>query len=273
MRLLGCFVIAAFAMTGCVIPDITARHGAETLDRIEPGATSREDVIFLIGLPKSTGRNGSVFFYRWELSGAVALIPAPPIVFPIGYVSFQILRVDFDGSGIVSDVRSRQETLNIPFDFVKDVGYSLASEAEDREAKRFLGSPDACTVYIYVRRLGGNYFTTISPFVIEIDRQPVGDVGADYWYYRRAISPGQHEVDLLRAQRHRISRFEEYFVQPSAPLVRNLEDSLTFQCAAGELYFFQVRVGVVSDHPSLRPVDPDEGREAIGQGNLLIGSP
>lgn len=188
-------------------------------------------------------------------------------------MSFQILRVDFDGSGIVSDVRLRQETLNIPFDFIKDVGYSLASEAEDREAKRFLGSADACTVYIYVRRLGGNVFTTIFPFVIEIDRQLVGDVGADYWYYRRAISPGRHEVDLLRAQRHRVSRFEEYFVQPSTPLVRNVEDSLTFQCAAGELYFLQVRIGVVSGYASLRQIDPDEGREAIGQGNLLIGPP
>ena len=273
MRLICFFVIAAFAMTGCVIPDITARHSAETLGRIEPGTTSREDVIFLIGLPKSTGQNGSVFFYRWELSGAVLLIPAPPIIFPVGYVSFQILRVDFDNRGIVSDVRSRQETLSAPFDFIKDAGYSLASEAEDRAAKRFLGAPDACTVYLYVRRLGGNFFTTISPFVIEIDRQLVGDVGADYWYYRRAISPGQHEVDLLRAQRHRVSRFEEYFVQPSFPLVRIVEDSLTFQCAAGGLYFFQVRIAVFSDHPSLRPVDPDEGREAISQGNLLIGPP
>ena len=273
MRLICCFVIAAFAMTGCISPDITARHSAETLDRIEPGATSREDVIFLIGLPKSTGRNGGVFFYRWELSAAVALIPAPPIVFPVGYVSFQILRVDFDNGGIVSNVRSRQETLSVPFDFLKDVGYSLASEAEDREAKRFLGSPDACTVYIYVRRLGGNYLSTAFPFVVEIDRQLVGDVGADYWYYRRAVSPGAHEVDLLRAERQRVSRFEEYFVQPSAPLVRNLEDSLTFQCAAGEFYFFQVRIGVISGHPSLRQIDPEEGREAIGQGNLLIGPP
>ncbi len=270
MRLTCVFVIAAFAMTGCVSLNITARHSAETLDRIEAGATSREDVIFLIGLPKSTGRNGSVFFYRWELSGAIALIPGPPLV---GSVSFQILRVDFDNRGIVSNVRSRQETLSVPFDFIKDVGYSLASEAEDREAKRFLGSPDACTVYIYVRRLGGNAFTTIFPFVIEIDRQLVGDVGADYWYYRRAIVPGPHEVDLLRAQRHRVSRFEEYLVPPSAPLVRNLEDSLTFQCTAGGLYFFQVRIGVVSGHPSLRQIDPEEGREAIGQGNLLIGPP
>ncbi|MEE8507094.1 MAG: hypothetical protein V3S40_12850 [Kiloniellales bacterium] len=260
-------------MTGCVSPDITARHSAETLDRIEPGATSREDVIFLIGLPKSTGKNGGVFFYRWELSGTIALIPAPPIVFPVGHVSFQILRVDFDNRGIVSDIRSRQETLIVPFDFIKDVGYSLASEAEDSEAKRFLGSPDACTVYIYVRRLGGNYFSTAFPFVVEIDRQLVGDVGADYWYYRRAISPGPHEVDLLRSQRHRVFRFEQTFMPPSAPLVRNVEDSLTFQCAAGGLYFFQVRIGIVSGHPSLRPIDPEEGREAIGQGNLLIGPP
>jgi hypothetical protein len=273
MRLTCIFVIAAFAMTGCVSPDITARYSTETLDRIEAGTTSREDVIFLIGLPKSTGRNGSVFFYRWELSAAIALIPAPPIVFPLGSVSFQILRVDFDNRGIVSNVRSRQETLSVPFDFIKDVGYSLASEAEDREAKRFLGSPDACTVYIYVRRLGGNAFTTIFPFIIEIDRQLVGDVGADYWYYRQTILPGQHEVDLLRAQRQRVSRFEEYSVPPSAPLVRNVEDSLTFQCAAGELYFFQVRIGVISDHPSLRQIELDEGREAIGQGNLLIGPP
>ena len=188
-------------------------------------------------------------------------------------MSFQILRVDFDNRGIVIDIRSRQETLSVPFDFIKDVGYSLASEAEDREAKRFLGNPDACTVYIYVRRLGGNYLSTAFPFVVEIDRRLVGDVGADYWYYRRAIVPGPHEVDLLRAQRHGVSRFEEYLVPPSAPLVRNVEDSLTFQCAAGGLYFFQVRIGVVSGHPSLRQIDPEEGREAIGQGNLLIGPP
>lgn len=264
-------IVVAYVITGCVAIDRPARYSAEDLDRVEVGTTTREEVTLLMGMPKHTGQNGQIFFYRWELSRAVGMVPVPaPVVFVFGSVSFESVRVDFDSSGVVSKFTRGTETLSVPFEMNKYIGYTMAFPKEDEEAKRFVGDSDACTVYFYVNRVGGDYFTTVQPMYIKIDRQPVGNVGNNDWYYRQIISPGQHTVVILAGEPEKVARFYDYLVTAGLSGNPAVMDSLTFDCVAGELYFFEVRIGLLTRYPDLRQVDSDEGREAVNKGSLLI---
>ena len=274
MRPTCLYIVVACVISGCVSIDVPDRYSAETLDKVEVGATTREDVILLMGLPKHTGRNGQTFFYRWELSGEVGAVTSVPnplfFVFVYGSVSFESVRVDFDSSGVVSKLTRGEETLSVPFEMVKYIGYTMAFPEEDKEAKRFLSATDACTVYLYVNRIGGNAFTNVKPFFIEIDRQLVGDAGADHWYYRQIVLPGQHAVIVSEGRPKTVARFSSIFVAASVPPAHEVWESLTFDCVAGELYFFEVRFAAISMGPRLRQVGSDEGREAVNKGRLLI---
>ena len=272
MRPTFLFIVVACVITGCIGIDRPARYSAETLDQVEVGTTTREEVILLMGLPTHTGRNGQTFFYRWELSVQVALVP---LFIPVGgpavfaSASFESVRVDFDSSGVVSKLTRGEGTLIVPFEIVKYIGYTMAFPEEDKEAKRFLSDSDACTVYLYVNRIGGNAFTNVKPFYIEIDRQLVGDVGADHWYYRQMVLPGQHAV-IVSERPEKVARFSDYLVTAGLSENHKVWESLTFDCVAGELYFFEVRFAAISMGPRLRQVGSDEGREAVNKGRLLI---
>lgn len=269
MRPTFLFIVVACVITGCIGFDRPARHSAETLDQVEVGTTTREEVILLMGLPKHTGRNGQTFFYRWELSGQVGIVPAP-VLFIYGSISFESVRVDFDSSGVVSELTRGKETIIVPFEMVKYIGYTMAFPKEDKEAKRFLSDSDACTVYFYVNRVGGVYFTTIQLMYIKIDRQPVGNVGTNDWYYRQIISPGRHTVVILAKEPEKVARFYDYFATADRSGNPKVMDSLMFDCMAGELYFFEVRIGLLTKYPDLRQVDSAKGRKAVNKGRLLI---
>ncbi len=263
-------MVVTFVITGCVAIDRPARYSAEDLDRVEVGTTTREEVTLLMGRPKHTGQNGQTFFYRWELSGVIGMVPAPPVVFVYGSVSFESVRVDFDSSGVVSKLTRGKETLSVPFEMNSYIGYTMAFPEEDKEAKRFVADSDACTVYFYVNRVGGDYFTTVQPMYIKIDRQPVGNVGNNDWYYRQIISPGEHTVVILAGEPEKVARFYDYLVIAGFSEDPAVMDSLTFDCMAGELYFFEVRVGLLTKYPDLKQVDSAKGREAVKKGRLLI---
>ena len=269
MRPTSLFIVVACVITGCIGIDRPARYSAETLDQVEVGTTTREEVILLMGLPKHTGRNGQTFFYRWELSGEVGMVPFP-VPFLFGSISFESVRVDFDSSGVVSKLTRGKETLSVPFEMVKYIGYTLAFPEEDKEAKRFLSESDACTVYIYINRIGGNAFTNVKPFFLKIDRQLVGDAGADHWYYRQTVSPGQHAVIVSEERSKAVARFSDYLATAGFSGNHKVWESLTLDCVAGELYFFEVRFAAISMGPRLRQVGSDEGREAVNKGRLLI---
>ena len=262
-------IVVACMITGCVAIDRPARYSAEDLDQVEVGTTTREEVTLLMGLPKHTGRNGQTFFYRWELSGEVGMVPFP-VPFLFGSISFESVRVDYDSSGVVSKLTRGKETLSVPFEMVKYIGYTLAFPEEDKEAKRFLSESDAYTVYIYINRIGGNAFTNVKPFFLKIDRQLVGDAGADHWYYRQTVSPGQHAVIVSEERSKAVARFSDYLATAGFSGNHKVWESLTLDCVAGELYFFEVRFAAISMGPRLRQVGSDEGREEVNKGRLLI---
>lgn len=267
-----CIVLAG-VITGCVAIDVPARYSADTPDQVEVGTTTREEVILLMGLPKHTGRNGQTFFYRWELSGEAGMVLAPTlflIPFIYGSVSFESVRVDFDPSGVVSELTRGKETLGVPFGMNKYIGYTMAFPKEDKEAKRFVADSGACTVYLYAHRVGGDSFTTIQLMYIKIDRQPVGNVGTNDWYYRQIISPGHHTVIILDEEPQKVGRFYHWALSLPRAADSKVLDSLTFDCVAGEISFFEVYIGLLTRYPKLKHVDSVEGRKAVNKGRLLI---
>ena len=274
MRPVFLCIVVACVITGCVAIDRPARYSAEDLDQVEVGTTTREEVTLLMGMPKHTGHNGRTFFYRWELSGELGVVPPVPVPVPVvfiyGSVSFESVRVDFDSSGIVSKFTRGNERLSVPFEMNSYIGYTMAFPEEDTEAKRFLADADACTVYFYVNRVGGDVFTTVQPMYIKIDRRPVGNVGNNDWYYRQIISPGEHTVVILAGEPEKVARFYDYLAATGNSGSPAVMESLMFDCVAGELYFFEVRIGLLTRYPDLRQIDSDEGREAVNKGRLLI---
>ena len=237
------------------------------------GTTTREKVILLLGLPKHTGRSGQTFFYRWELSGVIGvlLVPAPaPVSFMAVSISMESLRVDFDSSGVVNKLTPGTETISLPFEMNKYIGYTMAFPKEDKEAKRFVADPNGCTVYIYVNRVGGDYFTTIQMMYLKIDRQSVGNVGNNEWYYRQIVSPGQRTVIILGAEPKKVGRFSDILVSLRVAGKSEALDSLTFDCVAGEIFFFEVLIGFLTRYPELKRVDSAEGRKAVNKGRLLL---
>ena len=271
MRPVFLCIVVACVITGCVAIDRPARYSAEDLDQVEVGTTTREEVTLLMGMPKHTGHNGRTFFYRWELSGEIGVILAPvPVPFLFASVSMESVRVDFDSSGVVNKLTPGKETISLPFEMNKYIGYTMAFPKEDKEAKLFVADPNGCTVYIYVNRVGGDNFTTIQMMYIKIDRQPVGNVGNNQWYYRQIVSPGQHTVIILGAEPIKVARF--YDSPYSLQLAGKSEalDSLTFDCVAGEISFIEVLIGLLTRYPELKGVDSAEGRKAVNKGRLLL---
>ena len=103
-----------------------------------------------------------------------------------------------------------------------------------------------------------------------IDRQAVGDVGKDTWYYRQTLLPGKHTVVVLDERPRPVARFADYFVTAGLYPEPEVADSLMFDCTAGELYFFELRIELGWRYPEVREVDPAEGREAVNKGRLLL---
>ncbi len=270
MRLTFLCILMAGVLTGCVGIDIPIRYNADTLNQVEVGTTMREEVILLMGLPNHTGRNGQTFFYRWAQSLELGVVPVIPVPFIYGSVSFKSMRVDFDSSGFVSELTRGKETLIVPFEMNKSIGYTMAFPKEDKEAKRFVADSGTCSVYFYANRVGGNYFTTVQPMYIKIDRQTVGNVGNNDLYYRQIISPGRHTVVILDKEPEKVARFYDYFATAGLSGNPKVMDSLMFDCMGGELYFFDVRIGILTKYPDLRQVDSAKGRKEDNKGTLLI---
>ena len=273
-----CFSIVIMALiAGCVaidVPDVPDRYSADTLVQVEIGTTTREEMILLLGMPKHTGRNGQTFFYRWELSGEMAMVVVPvPLnaaLLVFGSVSFESVRVDFDSSGVVSELTPRNETLSVPTELNKYIGYTMAFPKEDTEAKGFVANSNACTAYLYVNRVGGDEWTTAFPRYIKIDRQLVGNVGTNDWYYRQVISPGQHTIIILDREPQKVGRFYHSAFFLSLAADSKVLDSLTFDCVAGEIAFFEVRIGLFTSYPELKHIASVEGRKAVNKRRLLI---
>ena len=262
--------LLAAMLAACVAAEHPPRFDEQTVGQIETGKSTREDVLLTLGLPERTGQDGRTLYYQWIRSVAVAIIPTPYGVPAFGHISGEYLRVDFDAGGLVSNIVTREETLDIPFDITKATGYALALPEEDAAAKRFHADPLKCTIYLYVKRSGGDSFSSTTPAFLRIDRRHAGHVGGDSWYFRISLMPGMHTATILDARWDKVPRVAapSWDLNNKAPKIK---EELTFRCSAGDVDFIEIGYPALANYPSLREVDSEEGRAAIREGKLLIG--
>lgn len=94
--------LAALAASGCSPAISTHGHQVDPalLAQIEPGITSREEVTRLIGSPSTTGTfDGESWFYVSQRNETTSFYQAD-------VTQQDVVRVDFDASGIVRDVHN-----------------------------------------------------------------------------------------------------------------------------------------------------------------------
>ena len=272
MRVAVVRALLAFVVSGCAAVELPPRIDDATRARIEVGTTTREEVLLALGLPEATERGGRSFFYRWERSTAFAIIPVPaPQLMIYGHASIEHLRVEFGASGVVSNIVEGAYGVTIPFELSKMAAYTLATPEEDAKAKRFRTDPGACVLYLYVRRSGGNAFSSNIAAYLQINGRYAGDVGADGWFYRVILAPGEHVAAVVDWKRPDIARFDQPFLFVDEEAAPEIKDSVTFACGAGEAAFVEIGYPAFTRFPRLRSAEAIEGRDAVADGQLVIG--
>jgi outer membrane protein assembly factor BamE (lipoprotein component of BamABCDE complex) len=271
MRVAVARALLALMAAGCAAVERPPRIDDATRARIEVGTTTREEVLLTLGLPEATGRQGQSFFYQWERSVAIAILPAMYAVAAFGHADIEHLRIEFDDSGVVSDIAEGAYRVTIPFELSKAAAYMLATSEEDAEAKLFRTKRGACVVYLYVERSGSNAFSSIAAAYLQIDDRYAGDVGADGWFYRLVLLPGEHVVTVVDWKRPDIPRFDQPFLVVDEEATPEVKDTLTFVCNVGEATFIEIGYPAFARFPRLRSTAAVEAREAIANGQLVIG--
>jgi len=262
--------LLAVLLGACVAANPPPRFEKETIAQIETGKSTRADVLISLGLPERTGPDGRIFYYTWLQSMAMVILPTTSGLFMFGSGSDAILRIDFDPEGVVRNVTPGEQTLSIPSGIQKATSYALALPEEDATAKRFLSIPDKCTIYLYVRRTGGDGFSSTNAAYLQFDRRGLGIIGSDTWYFRIRVKPGFHTAVILNSEWEKTPRI----VAPIWGLDRKpprIKEELTFRCNAGDVQFVEIRYAALASYPGLRRVGPEDGRAAVLKGNLLIG--
>jgi hypothetical protein len=148
--------IATFVLvvTGCVpIPvgdgareGVGARFGGDDLKKVETEATTRADVLRLLGEPDARTDDNRTFFYGWSHSNYIVpwAIPLyPTVVLMSGSAGYALLTVEFDEHDAI--VRR-----NLEPDSDAYIYYPMGGRVEDLNLIPASPSSDAeCAIYVY----------------------------------------------------------------------------------------------------------------------------
>jgi hypothetical protein len=136
-----------------------ARFGGDDLKKVETEATTRADVLRLLGEPDARTDDNRTFFYGWSHSNYIVpwVIPLyPPVVFGgvmSGSAGYALLTVDFDeGDAIVRRQLEPHSDAYIYYPIgqhTEDRSLLIAPQASDAEAKLFRPPQERCGIYIY----------------------------------------------------------------------------------------------------------------------------
>ena len=98
----GALILAATMLAGCTANVSTHGHSIDPadLERIQPGITSREEVERVLGSPSTIGTfEKERWFYISQRNEVMSFYKAD-------ITAQDVVRIDFDASGIVTDVRT-----------------------------------------------------------------------------------------------------------------------------------------------------------------------
>ena len=237
----------------------------EKLAFIEIGKTTKEEIATAmsdfametddgevrVNLTPQKFRDGDWWLYAQTREELKWLMIGPQDVGTIGDVDYRFLLIKFDNNGVVAEYElssSEGDGCDRYGICVRESHYMLlASEDEDRVVKQFDFPADRCGVYVYGKRW--------IAVPIWLDGHRVGwHLGKKQFFFWQ-LDPGVHQL---------ASRSPD--VSDQKPI--------EFSCAAGGLYFFELKrkrsCCPMSFWAEIEQRDAVKGREAIGTRHLTL---
>lgn len=293
-RIAACALTATIALlAGCLyIPGEGAKPFEKTVTApIMSGKSTRTDVLAALGDPRFRYLDDRLFAYAdWQYKGLliVGVAPGAGAVGPIGKNYYLIVEFDDDGmvlavdrvtprlasalerfahdpSGDTSDdKRCTTSGYCLPdADTLKNYVPLLAAPRQDAEAKRFIPDSDKCILYVLLA--SGKH-------------PPDGDAILDNKLIARGL-PFFANRDVY--YRHRVNAGRHAFRVSSADTSEWPKPPLVFDCAAGDMKFFELatdrehviptlNVRVVARELNIRELNDADGRRAISEKKLAI---
>jgi hypothetical protein len=278
--LLITYLLLSF-LSGCIVLPVEKGEEEHLTDEkltfIEIGMTSKEELAarmadFPIPMDDGVARasfslqefhGGNLWLYmqtRSEAKWLVVLLAAGDGHIDVtGDFDYRFLLVKFDENGVVAEydlLSSEGDGCNRQGVCVRDSHYALlATDDEDQTVKQFSVPADLCGVYVYGKP------TTSIP--IWLDDHRLGWLLDNKQFFFSLIDPGRHELSTSGTDWHPIGG-EVIEMAPNA-----------FNCSAGDLYFFDIRVkhkGFIrpSRWIDIEPRDAVRGRKAISRRRLTL---
>ncbi len=251
-------LLCVFLLTGCVVIPLPYERPfkEETVQFIEVGSTTREEVILTLGQPDVVARNETLFVYAAEsATGFVAIYSGGGGV-GRGY---WYLVIEFDQDSTVerheivtASIFAYPCTTNGICVVPGSKGVLIAPEEEDKNAKKFRVNPEKCSIYIYRSNRNRRWWAHTT---------------GRWW------SP-----IYLNGRYAGLNYYEGYFLWEADPgqIVVSSGSALgkvTFPCEAGKTYFVrQVMPLSVDGNVVNQLVDESEGRDDVDSGRLILGS-
>jgi len=172
----------------------------------------------------------------------------------VGDVDYRLLLIKFDNNGIVAEYALSSSEGNGCDRYgicVRESHYMLlASDDEDRVVKQFDIPADGCGVYVYGKK------RVVAP--IWLDNHRVGWHLDKKQFFFWQLDPGIHQLGSRNLD-----------VADQSPI--------EFNCAAGGLYFFELKKKIISWAPlsvrvEIEQRDAVKGRKAIGKRQLTLNT-
>lgn len=248
-------LLCTFALAGCVpIPVFEKKpFQDETMQFITAGSTTKEDVLLTLGEPGGVWQDRTVFAYTgWRRLAVIEFYGGGSADIP----EESLLVIEFDDDGAVKryDItRSISKPCDVTGICMAEGSSLLAPLQEDENAKKFFGTRDKCTIYLYRNQfLGYKWITQI--FLNGRDAGTTYRRGYLLW----KVNPGQIEVKAFRASRGGFRR------------TRGGPVDLAFECERGKTYFVRLKTSG-GWRIQLHLVDEGEGQEGVRGGKLILG--
>ncbi len=250
---IACLIILTTGAYGCTIA--THQWGRtyiekDSLDLIQVGQTSKQELQQTLGPPDWGFNNGSRWIYRTRYHHT-----SRDHLGTSRYESvtgFEIVDLTFDRSGVITTKDllwiwsgTCLESIGC-FHWTSNVLTVFASSDEDADAKQFHTESGECVVYLY---------SADSFYAIDIYSDGVGMHGR-YW-----ADTGFVRINLIAGERTVTVTYSSLFGQFSK--------SVSLNCAAGDVYFAQEH-NEANDKFLFNLVSDDEGRRQIVMRNLML---
>jgi len=259
----------SLALLGCVplpLPWMSdePRIEEDTLENIDIGVTTREEILSLLGTPDLMRRGNKLWIYGWAQGHGMLITPSPEPNEAL-YYTYHVLFLEFNESGLLENLDIEQgEHACLQDDvcvykwewnwtkesFCLDESTSIitASHKEEERAEHFVPSKDVCGAYLFTHH-SNIYFSISDARYKRLDYRT-------YVFYE--LEPGNK---VLRVSYYPPSKFKH---------VRTLSTK-EFECISGQNVYLKLGDEQnQSSHITISLLSPAQGKEKMNEKRLQL---